>query len=1780
MGRRREERKQVMRRTVKQMAALLLALVLLLALAPGGALAAGGAAGASSKETTARPKGTVPAPLAITLPGQSSAVSAPAGQLRQAAALSDLEQRILERLQALILETSSGNRLSTDYEITVAELGLADRKWTAADLGVSEILTDDAISPAAVEALTAAVSYDLTQIINVLLPANPFDLYWYDKTVGINSTGFTINAEYDDAKGEYILFLSGSVHFAFTVSADYSAGDYLVDAACVQNALAAKAQAQEIVDRYAGRSDYGILQSYLQEICALTSYNQEAADGSRAYGDPWQPVWVFDRDPSTTVVCEGYAKAFQYLCDLTEFSGGVSCLTVTGVMSGGTGAGAHSWNIVGMDDGKYYLVDVTNCDEGTIGAPDLLFLAGADRRADDTYCVACDSGEIIYTYSSDTIQLHTGGELEISAAAYAPAAETYVENGITYSLAAGEATVIAYGGTAKDLTIPGTVKGCPVVAIGERAFMNNSVLESVTFPASVERVADGALLGEIINDEWIDGGSYGAFFNCTALKRVVIPADSRLSYLGGCSFYKCVSLTSITLPASIRTLGLSCFEGCAALTELELPEGLEAFGQNVISDTSITALALPASLISFNISNYPLLLEEITVAPENPYYQSFDDALYQSFDGKWYLVFYPWAKKDATYRIPDFADDYYYGFDSLIGKDQGDGKFVPHPYLKTIDIGNHQIRFPGSLLLDILMDPDNPYYTLEGGILYDKEMTTVLAIPRSITGEVRIPEGVTTIGEQAGWLSQFSSIVFPSSINRFEDEAFSRNSALTHIEFPDATEYMGKNLLEGCVSLTSCTLPKSISKINEGTFSCCYGFRSFTIPDQITEIGASAFHTCSYLETLYLPKSIQYIDSSAFSQCFGLQEVFYEGTPADWRKIAADAEGDPYRCLTRRIIHFNNDVDAIGGACGDDLTWTLTNGKMEILGSGAMYDYEYWEAIPWYPYRDDILEMTIPAGVTHIGDNTFLECAGITELKYSGTKAQWIALTAGQDLSSATFRCICSDGTIPARLGTFLNPVALECGVVGRAEFSDSSAWFTFSFTAPFTGDYAFCSVNGAHFNYRWFDPNDSGSKFSLWMTQETPDGVLFEKHLVGGTAYTLMLSSYDGTQEPLTILVRAASPVTITTQPQDVTAEEGSTVKFAVKADGADLTYQWQYSTDGGETWENSLATGNNTATLTVPATADGNGYKYRCIVKSGNSEVTSDAATLTVSTNTAPTITTQPQDVTAEEGSTAKFTVKANGADLTYQWQYSADGGKTWKAASATGNNTATLTVPATADGNGYKYRCVIQSGNSEVISDAATLTVSADTAPTITTQPQNVTVAAGGTAKFTVKASGSDLSYQWQYSTDAGKTWKASPATGNKTATLSVPATASKSGYKYRCVVKSGTAKVTSQATTLTVKAAAKPTITTQPKNVTVAAGGTAKFTVKASGSNLTYQWQYSTNGGKTWKASPATGNKTATLKISATASKSGYKYRCVVKSGTAKVTSKAVTLTVSAGTKPTITTQPKNVTVAAGGTAKFTVKASGTNLTYQWQYSTDGGKTWKNSPATGNKTATLKISATASKSGYKYRCVVKSGTAKVTSKAVTLTVSAGTKPTITTQPKDVTVAAGSTAQFTVKASGSNLTYQWQYSTNGGKTWKASPATGSKTATLKISATASKSGYKYRCVVKSGTAKVTSKAVTLTVSAGTKPTITTQPKNVTVAAGGTAKFTVKASGSNLTYQWQYSTNGGKTWQNSPATGNKTATLKISATASKSGYKYRCIVKSGTAKVTSKAVTLTVTG
>ncbi|MBR2549716.1 MAG: hypothetical protein IKE92_06845 [Clostridiales bacterium] len=449
---------------------------------------------------------------------------------------------------------------------------------------------------------------------------------------------------------------------------------------------------------------------------------------------------------------------------------------------------------------------------------------------------------------------------------------------------------------------------------------------------------------------------------------------------------------------------------------------------------------------------------------------------------------------------------------------------------------------------------------------------------------------------------------------------------------------------------------------------------------------------------------------------------------------------------------------------------------------------------------------------------------------------------------------------------------------------------------------------------------------------------------------------------------------------------------------------------------------------------------------------------------------ITEQPVNYTGASGSTASFSLTAQGTGLTYQWQVYSNGA--WTNSNATGSKSSKITFKVTDDHNGKKYRCIVKDEKNETVTSNV-VSVTIGTPPTITKQPMNYSGAAGSTATFSVTASGTGLKYQWQIYSDG--TWRNSGATGSKTNTISFKVTNDHNGMKYRCVVTNsyGIKAITNA---VSVSILNPPKITKQPANFVGAVGSTATFSVTASGSGLTYQWQLY-NG--TWKNSGATGSKTNSISFKVTNDHNGMKYRCIItdKNGL-KTTSDAVSIRIV--TPPSITKQPTNYVGAAGSTATFGVTASGSGLNYQWQLYSDG--TWRNSGANGAKTSKISFTITNDHNGKKYRCVITdSNGLKVISNVVSVKVVV--PPTITKQPVNYSGRVGSTASFSLTASGSGLKYQWQMYSDG--TWKNSGATGSKTNTINFKVTNDHNGKKYRCVITdSNGLKVTSNVVSVKV------------------------------------------------------------------------------------------------
>jgi hypothetical protein len=142
-------------------------------------------------------------------------------------------------------------------------------------------------------------------------------------------------------------------------------------------------------------------------------------------------------------------------------------------------------------------------------------------------------------------------------------------------------------------------------------------------------------------------------------------------------------------------------------------------------------------------------------------------------------------------------------------------------------IGN--LIFEGcSNLTAINVDPENPAYSSVGGVLFDKNQTTLLAFPGGVSGNYTIPGSVTNIGTNAFYESVLSSVTIPDSVRVIGTAAF-----------------------ENCSSLTNITIPNSVNSIGCGAFYSCTNLASVTIGSGVTNIAGHAFASCTGLKTVY-----------------------------------------------------------------------------------------------------------------------------------------------------------------------------------------------------------------------------------------------------------------------------------------------------------------------------------------------------------------------------------------------------------------------------------------------------------------------------------------------------------------------------------------------------------------------------------------------------------------------------------------------------------------------------------------------------------------------------------------------------------------------------------------------------------------------------------------------------------------------------------------------------------------------------------------------------------------
>ena len=819
-----------------------------------------------------------------------------------------------------------------------------------------------------------------------------------------------------------------------------------------------------------------------------------------------------------------------------------------------------------------------------------------------------------------------------------------------------------------------------------------------------------------------------------------------------------------------------------------------------------------------------------------------------------------------------------------------------------------------------------------------------------------------------------------------------------------------------------------------------------------------------------------------------------------------------------------------------------------------------------------------------------------------------------------------------------------------------SSATSTGTYTCPWCGQsasdytytcsdcsqtYVLCSKCGKHFTsgrvriVLGSDKNIyravSGSNYTGATTSRLSISNLLAKNF-NGKKYMCAVSLYSNdyrfaytgyrTSRVATLTVKATRPVL--TGPSNQAVKSGKTATFSVTVSTAGVpapdSYEWQYSSNGGSTW-NTLGSTLGSSTITKTTTSSAytinvsnctkniTGYKFRVVVKqsSENLTTTSSAGTLTV--YYPPTL-SGPSNIAVGAGDTASFTVNITNKgnypyyNITWYRNGSAVSTKTGQSAAS-----QTYSVTASSGMNGHQVYCVItpyvtSSTEADLItvtSNQATMTVYY--APVLNSAyPKDTAVNEGSTATFAVSISiagnPANYTYQWYYAQPGASWTKWSGATSASATTSAMPASWNKS--KFKCTVSQSASKtsgtytnsVTSREATLTVYYA--PTLNASyPKDVTVNVGVSASFAVSISTAgnpaSYSYQWYKNTSNSNSDGSaiSGATGSSYTIAASSVTKSLNGTYYYCIVR--TNKVGSLADFSRTSRAAKLTVqyvpvlnSAYPKDVNAISGNAASFSVNISTAgnpaSYTYQWYKNSKNANSGGSAISSANS-ATYTIagsSVTKDINNTYYYAQVSNAAGSVYSRAAKLTVYY--KPILNSAyPQDVTVSAGGTASFAVSIStaGNPASYTYQWYINSKNANSGGSAISSATASTYNRTTASSDNGTYiYCTVTNTAGTVTSRAAKLTVNY--KPQLNASyPQDKTVVVGKTATFEVciSAAGYPASYTCQW-------YQNGSTISSATSTSYTTAATTKgmNGYKYYCTVSNAGGTVTSRTATLTV--
>lgn len=789
--------------------------------------------------------------------------------------------------------------------------------------------------------------------------------------------------------------------------------------------------------------------------------------------------------------------------------------------------------------------------------------------------------------------------------------------------------------------------------------------------------------------------AFGDYNFDSSIKQIKMP--EQLKIINEDAFWYFTEVENLELPDSVTTLKRGCFYRFFSIKEINLPASLELYEGNAFSEEENA--------------------DKFIIADSNKNYAVKDGLLYTKDYKK--LIAVPCAKKNITYSSElTSIGDYAFANNAAstiklpetvteIGRLAFYYSNVEKLYLSSNLSKTEDETFDCmSDLQQYVLNGESKQYSVDDGILYNKNKTRLISVPRG-RKEVAIADTVKTIGSYSITGYNLEKITIPEGVEKLESNAFDNTSNLRDISLPSTLKVIESNAFYYC-GMYSIKIPDGVTELKEDTFYCCWDLSMLYIPETVREINDYAIIGNTGQLTIYTTK-----DSAAYKWA---QKNDYKVSVGDMPEIYVEE-------------YYSYRKEA------DETEWSITSQKSQVNSHGYLQIPSVYRDIPVgrimkhscsyngydelaldipdtvkviddeafsYLSTDKKMYIRIPSSVTSIGENIFdenMDKDKIIVVTDSGTKAEEWANKKGYTVKRSIPKrfLLGDDETVDETLSVTkrVNGTPLENN---KAEGLQKGEQVTMEVVATSTYE----EEGEPEITYQWMDKywnNIEGVDSSVYQVEKGKGEEVYYCRVSDGNVtetYVFYL------EQELTFKVEKYINDKLIYN-DDNFYVSGTTLKLEVKAypldseNKAEFSYQWK---DG---FGNDIEGANKSS---CEVQKERGLETYYCVVSDGDSEATCEFEFDTERT-VHPIIHIilngkeydEYENPEIKKGQRYQLKVYANSKyeedndKIKYQW-YDKEGNE---LSDDIGGNTDTVTLTKNTRAN-EEYRCQVDDGNYE--------------------------------------------------------------------------------------------------------------------------------------------------------------------------------------------------------------------------------------------------------------------------------------------------------------------------------------------------------------------------------------------------------------------------------------------------------------------------------------------------